>query len=225
LSLALESGSPEILEANLLASLQKIAPAAKLGDKVSGPTSGKNFKSLIRTLSQESKAKIAALIDDIDAPVTANLANLRLAEGDSKIIRQFLDPLISASNQQFIGFTLVAGATNFPLALPKRSWPAHLKNTSSRPQYSGLVGFDLTEFASLFGDRMEETLASLQKSGQMDRSATTLDLREKIFPWYGGYAWTGEFWALNPFSTLKFFPREKFDLYWSSNIWPTPPRA
>jgi hypothetical protein len=57
LSLSMMSTTPEILEDNLITSLQFIAQTANLKDKLIGKTSDMRFESLILALSKESNLK------------------------------------------------------------------------------------------------------------------------------------------------------------------------
>jgi hypothetical protein len=95
------------------------------------------------------------------------------------------------------------------------SGPNHLNDISLDPKYAGICGFALEEFDSLFGDRLEGTLAHLQENGEMPPSANVADLKKKILFWYDGYNWGGKTRVLNPYSVLNFFEADKFNDYWS----------
>jgi aspartate/methionine/tyrosine aminotransferase len=67
----------------------------------------------------------------------------------------------------------------------------HLNDISLRPEFSGICGFTLKEFDSLFADRMEDTLIELIKSEEISDTSGTNALRAKILDWYNGYKWGG----------------------------------
>ncbi|MDR2142663.1 MAG: AAA family ATPase [Deltaproteobacteria bacterium] len=221
LSLELRAETPQIFEANLLASLKKIAQNAGLGDKVQSESPSWYFSGLVTALSEEANSKIAVLIDDVDTPITANLTNLKVAEANARKLRNLLATLKDPDVLPCVAFTLITGATRFPLHFGD-SGANHLNDITLDTRYAGLSGFTREEFEFLFADRLDATLARLQESGQMDSGTTLEDLRAKIFDWYGGYNWKGETKVLNPFSILKFFQNQKFDNYWVQSSWPAP---
>ncbi|MDR2141889.1 MAG: AAA family ATPase [Deltaproteobacteria bacterium] len=213
LTLSFRSTSPATLESNLIVELKKITDEVKPRQEVSGNTSDMYFDSLIRALYQESQIKIAVLIDEYDAPVTRNMANLEVAQANAEILHDFFAALKKPEVANKIRFTFITGITSYALTATD-SGPNHLYDISLDPRYAGLCGFTLEEFDSLFADRLESTLANLKINGEMAPSASLDDLRAKIFHWYDGYNWGGETRVLNPYSILRFFKNNSFEGYW-----------
>ncbi|MDR2141289.1 MAG: AAA family ATPase [Deltaproteobacteria bacterium] len=224
LTLSLGSESPAILERNLLGELKRITAQVNLAQPVPGETAALYFGNLIQAFGQESRAKIALLIDDYDSPVTSNLNNPNLAAANAKILRGFLSVSRKRPASRWVRFSFITGearyaALSFDSGLD--SGPQPPLDLSLDPRYAGLTGFSQEEFDSLFADRMESTLTSLKKIGQMSSSATLSDLREIIFLFSGGHNWGGSTRALNPFIILDFFERNRFESFWGQSEWPT----
>ncbi|MDR2141549.1 MAG: AAA family ATPase [Deltaproteobacteria bacterium] len=190
LSLSQESESPAILKANLLGDLKGIAGRANLTHKVEGITPGAYFGNLIQSFSEESKSEIAVLIDEYDAPVTRNMANMVVAQANADILHDFFATLKKPEIMDRVRFTFITGITRYALT-SMDSGPNQLDDISMDPKYAGLCGFTLAEFDSLFADRLESTLDNCKKTGQMKSTDTVEDLRAKIFRWYDGYNWGG----------------------------------
>jgi hypothetical protein len=186
----MKTPTPQILEDSLLTSLQLIAQTANLDNKVIGKTSDMYFESLILALHNESKTEIAVLIDEYDAPVTRNMANVEMAQANADILHDFFATLKKPEIMDRVRFTFITGITRHVLT-SMDSGTNQLADISMDPKYAGLCGFTLAEFDSLFADRLESTLDNCKKNGQMKSTDTVEDLREKIFHWYDGYNWVG----------------------------------
>jgi uncharacterized membrane-anchored protein YjiN (DUF445 family) len=211
LSLSQESASPEILQKNILNDLNIIAKQAKL--EITGETPGTYLGNLILALSEQSKAEVAVLIDEYDAPVTRHMANQELAKANAVILHDFFAILKKPYVAPNIRFTLVTGITRYALT-SMDSGANHLVDISLDPNYAGLCGFTLEEFETIFVDRMEQTLSVLKDTGKIHPSSSLEDLKAEIYRWYDGYNWGSKTRVLNPFSILNFFRNNKFDSYW-----------
>jgi hypothetical protein len=203
LSLSMSSANPEILKTNLLSDLRSIAQGAHVTEKVIGDSPDIYFGNLIRALSEDPKTKTATknkvvlLIDEYDAPVTRNMANLVVAEANAEILRDFFAALKKPNVSPYIRFTLVTGITRYALTSMDSS-ANHLNDISLEPEYAGLCGFTLEEFDALFADRLEAALSSLKDKGAMEPDANVDDLKSEILHWYDGYNWGGQARVLNP---------------------------
>ncbi|MDR1872130.1 MAG: AAA family ATPase [Deltaproteobacteria bacterium] len=211
LSLSMDADSPQVVMMSLMAKLERIADLKQL--KVPQGSFEERFGFLIKALYSQSKAKVAVLIEDSDAPVKKALDDEDLALANAKVIYRFLATLKDPKVAPYIHFTLVTGVTRYALN-PRDTEGDQLVDISLLPQYSGLCGFTLEELDGLFADRLEETLEQLRKDGKMGPFATVKVLKENILKWYGGYNWGGETRVLNPHSLLYFFANKKFSDYW-----------
>jgi hypothetical protein len=141
------------------------------------------------------------------------MANQSVATDNAKVLQDFFAKLKVDEVADSVAFTLVTGITRYALT-SMDSGANHLNDISLESKYAGICGFTIPEFDALFADRMEDTLISLQQSGEMSPGASLRDLRAEIFDWYDGYNWGGETRVLNPFSILNFFDKKVFYAYW-----------
>jgi hypothetical protein len=211
LSLALTTPSPEILKTSLLGQLHEIADFNHLN--VSGDSPEVFFGGLIKSLRWHHKSKVVVLIDEYDAPVTRNMADMKVAKANAAVLHDFFAVMKTISVSDCIHFSLVTGITRYALT-SMDSGPNHLVDISLAPEYAGICGFTLEEFGPLFADRMEPALASLKAAGVMPPSADLADLNSEIHFWYDGYNWGGQTRVLNPYSILNFFDQNVFRQYW-----------
>jgi hypothetical protein len=86
--------------------------------------------------------------------------------------------------------TLIPGITRHAL-MPLDSGLYHLNDIWLAPQYAGICDFALEEFGTIFGDRMEDTLGSLNAIGEMALTASLDDLGEVILHLCDSYKWRG----------------------------------
>jgi hypothetical protein len=86
-------------------------------------------------LRKESKVKIAALIDEYDAPVTGNLANLEVGQANADILNNFFATLKNVDALPCVEFTMVTGITRYALT-SMDSGANHLLDISLDPDYA-----------------------------------------------------------------------------------------
>jgi hypothetical protein len=210
--------SPAVLQTRLLGKLNRIAALNHLN--IRGDSPEVFFGELIESLCQRYDSPVAVLIDEYDAPVTRNMANLDVAKANAEILHDFFATMKDVPVSDCIHFSLFTGITRYALT-SMDSGPNHLTDISLDPEYAGICGFTLDEFSSLFADRMAPALARLKASGAMPPSADLTDLSSQIHQWYDGYNWCGQTKVLNPYSILKFFKTTTFDRYWILSGRPT----
>jgi hypothetical protein len=157
------------------------------------------------------KSGTVILIDEYDSPITSNINKLDIATANGEVLHNFYSLL--KNNINYIRFAMVTGITRFTLA-SLDSGPSNFIDISLSPEYAGICGFTISEFDTLFGNRMKHTLSAMKKTGRMKPEARTDDLRAKILNWYDGYNWLGQEKILNPYSILNFFKFNKFGSYW-----------
>ncbi|MDR1165516.1 MAG: ATP-binding protein [Deltaproteobacteria bacterium] len=155
----------------------------------------------------------AILIDEYDAPVSGQILNEKLAWDNINILHSFYTAL--KANRKFIRFGLVTGITRFAMTALD-SGPNSFVDISLKPEYAGICGFTISELETYFGDRFDETLASLKDQGGIAQGADRESLKEMIFNWYDGYNWLGKERILNPYSILYFFYENYFGGFWMS---------
>ncbi|MDR2198618.1 MAG: AAA family ATPase [Deltaproteobacteria bacterium] len=223
LSLSIDSRTTENLNADLITKLKWTCENAEISPE-EVPGADIFLGNVIRALYRKYNAKIALLIDDYDAPVTRYMDDMKLAQTNANALHNIFAILKDYELNSKIRFSLVAGVAKYALAFMD-SGPNHLTDISLNQKYSGICGFTLEEFDSLFSDRLEETLIKLKNSGKMNASATVETLKEEIFKWYDGYNWGGPLRILNPYSILNFFKNNAFSRYWIQSGRPSRPTA
>ncbi|MDR2300474.1 MAG: AAA family ATPase [Deltaproteobacteria bacterium] len=222
LSLDIEANSLDDFRNALINKVKQIAQEEKL--VVKGDCPQGYLESLIKNLYEKNnETKVAALVDDVDASVIKKIGwqtdnDFELAESYASAIEGFLKAI--QENPDYVRFSLVTGITRVCV---NPYYPDHgTKDVSLDSENAGLCGFTLEEFETLFGDRLEATLAKLKTIGQMDADANLDDLRAEIIRWYGGHNFdshdlNAQTRVLNPFSTLHFFENKSFGRYWGQS--------
>jgi hypothetical protein len=211
MSFSMETGNPEILKTNILEKLEKVAHESDIELEKGAPSI--YFVKLIRALCKKYDSQVVALIDDYDAPVTKNISNLNLAKANAAILHDFLGILKDLDIFPYVRFTFVIGVDGYGLYASEYG-PDHLNDISLDPRYADICGFTADEFDQLFSGRMEDSLAILKEKGEMNPLDEVVDLKAKIFNWYGGYNWGEKSEVLNPYSVINFFEKNHFDGYW-----------
>jgi hypothetical protein len=215
LSLSMDSDTPELLKVALMAKLRNIAYWEGL--EVPEAPFAIYFGSLIQALYKDNNdTEVVILIDEYDAPVTSEMADLSIAEANAKVLHRFFATLKEYG--KYIHFTFVTGITRYALT-SMDSGANHLIDISLMPKFDGLCGFTIEEFDRLFADRMESTLRDLVVTEQIASNANLDELRSLILSWYDGYSFDGinpksQSRVLNPFSILNFFAQNSLDQYW-----------
>jgi hypothetical protein len=179
---------------------------------------GKMLDELLQALYMKHGVGSVVLIDEYDTPVAWNIADSRLAEANSDILRHFFSAM--KRNKDFIRFSLVTGVTRFAFAAMD-SGPNNFFDISLEPEFAGICGFTIKELYNLFNDRFPRTLASLKKTGVIGKDEDELALLKTTARWYDGYNWLGKQRVLNPFSIINMFCRKRLAPYWPMSGKPT----
>jgi hypothetical protein len=207
-SLSVSADNSEVLEKNIISTLQDIATNEKL--VINEITPDMYLSTLIQALYEKYNSPVVVLIDEYDSPVTDYMDDLEVARANAKVLREYFAALKKPDVSPFLRFTFVTGITRYALA-SMDSGPSHLTDISLDPEFSDLCGFTPDEFDLLFADRMKETLDKFKDNKDI---AGVKDLRTNILSWYDGYSWGGQTRVLNPYTILNFFRRGSFGHYW-----------
>ncbi|MDR1035262.1 MAG: ATP-binding protein [Deltaproteobacteria bacterium] len=181
-------------------------------------TYGDMLEELLEALSIKHGVGSVILIDECDAPVALNIADRELATANSNILHNFYTAM--KRNKDFIRFSLVTGVTRFAFAALD-SGPNSFFDISLDPEFAGICGFTIKEFYNLFNNRFPRTLASLKKTGALEKDADKTALLKTIAGWYDGYNWLGKQRVMNPYSIINLFYRKKLSTYWPLSGKPT----
>ncbi len=166
------------------------------------PTPGLKLKRLVKQLSK--KNPVVILIDEYDYPLLNNISNLKVAEANRKVLRNFFS--VIKSLDRYLRAIFITGISNFSKT-SIFSGLNNLNDISLDPVAANLLGYTEEEMLSFLKGPIQE-LAKIENSSLED---TML----KIQQWYNGYRFS-EFplRVYNPFSVLYVLKKNKFMNYW-----------
>jgi hypothetical protein len=167
-----ETSSPDDLKKNIVEDLIEVAQVEEVA--VKSEFFDKILNLLLKGLSKKYGAGVVFLVDEYDAPVSKHTGNLTLAEANASVLHDFYTAL--KNNIKYLRFVFVTGITRFALT-SMDSGPNNFQDLSIDPSYAGSCGFTISEFDSLFQDRMPQTLESLKAKGQISHEANEEILR------------------------------------------------
>jgi hypothetical protein len=172
---------------------------------------GEMLGELIEGMYKKQGAEVVILVDEYDAPLTANILDPDIAPGIRKVLHDFYVAL--KTNIKFIRLAFVTGITRFAMTALD-SGPNNFTDISLRPEFGGICGFTEDDMDTIFGDRYEDTLRGLKDNKEIVWNAKRKGLKNKIRNYYDGYNWLGPDNVLNPYSLLRFFTSLKFEPHW-----------
>jgi hypothetical protein len=139
-----------------------------------------------------------------------NLVDKQVYDKVKRIFHNFYQ-VIKASDEH-LRFVFLTGVSQF-LGLSIFSGLNNLNNITMNAKYASICGYTQEELGNSFKEYIEST------SQEMD--LTKEELLSEIKYWYNGYSWDGKTFVYNPFSTLSFFDKKKFESYWFETGTPT----
>ena len=187
------------LEASLVSELKIIAGQYDLS--INGVDSKSMLRDLILKLSP--KGKIALLIDEYDKPITDHITNLKKANENRKVLRNFYSGLKGLGNQFSIIF--ITGIAKFA-KVSLFSVLNHFTDLSLQEKYASLTGITQEELLHYFGAYLDKVAIKYR----MSQTELLTEIKKK----YNGYSWDGKTFVYNPFSLLNFFNEGRFKNYW-----------
>ena len=171
------------------------------------PVTCLNF--LLEEVSRASGEKSVLLIAEYDSPVL-NVVTQPAINRDERLIAQTRDLMrafyaqIKASEANLY-FTFITGISKFS-RMGVFSSLNNICDISLEPEYAAFMGIthgELTANFALFIARAAEKFG-----------VDPEEMTEHIRAYYNGFSFDGETLVYNPFSTLGFFSRLKFDNFW-----------
>ncbi|MDR1873114.1 MAG: AAA family ATPase [Deltaproteobacteria bacterium] len=159
---------------------------------------------LIERTAENSKRKVAILIDDYDAPF---LAFMDRSSEERENLFESMCFFYKAfkSLDRYISFIFVTGIAN-KLHFEFSAVLNTIYDISSEPLFGAMCGFTQAELEDKFAHDLKRTAATLKM--------TEKELVAKMADYYYGFSFDGRTRLYNPFSTLLFFQKQEFKNYW-----------
>ncbi len=142
---------------------------------------------------QEQHGDIVLLVDDYDAPLTANLDNEELFSFARRLVSEFFS-LVKTRDDAF-RLVFVTGAAKFGMDLTSMN---QMTDISMMPEYGTLLGFAEEELEQCFGGLLERSAQARHESVQ--------ELLDDMREMYGGWCFDdeAETRVYSPWSVLSF---------------------
>ena len=198
-ALSIETSSE--LKISLSWTLEKIAESH--GIKLSkAPLPGLKLELLIKTLGE--KSPVVILIDEYDYPLINNLDNLKIADANRRVLKNFFSVLKSLD--EYLKVIFITGVTKFS----KTSLFSGLNNLNDLtvdPRAATLLGYSHEEIKRYFTPYVEQFSQHTKVSVKA--------ILDEMETWYNGYRFSEDpIKVFNPFSVLYYFTKEVRANYW-----------
>ena len=165
---------------------------------------GSKLKKLIKSLSPNNTVVI--LIDEYDAPLLANLDDLKKAQAIQKIMKNFFSVLKSMDGKGHIHAIFITGVTKFSKTSLFSGFN-NLNDMTLEPETATLLGYTKEELETYFKDYIEQF--------SREQKYTPNQTIDFITQWYNGYRFSrDEHTVFNPYSVLHCFDKKNIDNYW-----------
>jgi hypothetical protein len=165
---------------------------------------------LIEQLHLKTGRPVVVLVDEYDKPMLDAIADDENFEEVKKYLHSFYGILKGAG--EHLRFLFLTGVSKFA-GVSIFSGLNNINDITVDKKYAALCGYTQEELENNFSEQITTAAEALE----LDRT----DLLERIRFWYNGYSWDGKTRVYNPFSTLMFFDKEKFENFWFSTGTPT----
>ena len=193
--------TPEKLIDSLSWSLELIAQKYGI-DLSKAPGPGSKIKQL--TYELFSKNGVVILIDEYDYPLINTLKNIKIAEANREVLKNFFS--VIKSLDKYLRAIYLTGVTKFS----KTSIFSGLNNLNDitiDPRAAELLGYTQNEIDSYFAPYITK------QAEYEDRDANAI--KEEMKNWYNGYRFSRQdIRVYNPFSVLYYFEKKQLENYW-----------
>ena len=166
------------------------------------------YRELIIKLAENEKVVI--LIDEYDKPIIDYFDDLKKAEENRGILKNFYSILKDADH--YIRFLFITGVSKFS----KVSIFSDLNNLTDitlDKNYAQMIGWTQEEVEKYFDGYIE-------KVGERYKDIYP-DIMSEIKKMYNGYSWDGVNFVYNPVSLMNLFSQQDFRNYWFETGTPT----
>ena len=203
----INNSSSAELESDLSAKISNIAQdcSINLSRRLGG-----GFAELIEKMHRSTGRQVVVLIDEYDKPIVDNLSNQEVMNENKRLLHDFYQTL--KASDEHLRFIFLTGVSKFA-GVSIFSGLNNLNDLTLDDRYSSICGYTQQELETDFSEYLDEFARHYDMSKE--------DLLYEIRRWYNGYSWDGSTMVYNPFSTLLFFDKRRFNNYWFSNATPT----
>ncbi|GHV61108.1 ATPase AAA [Bacteroidia bacterium] len=169
-----------------------------------------SFAELIEKLHQSTGQQVVILVDEYDKPITDNLLNINVANGNRDVLHNFYQ--VMKATDEHLRFIFLTGVSKFS-GVSVFSGLNNLNDITLNEKYTSLCGYTQSELESYFSEYIDDVAQHVEMSKE--------GLLAAIRTMYDGYSWDGKTSVYNPFSTLLFFENREFANYWFRTGTPT----
>jgi hypothetical protein len=178
--------------------------------ELKAPNINTKLKELIKKIHRTHNQKVVVLIDEYDKAIIDNLDDLKLADANRKILKNFYG-VLKGSNK-YLKFIFITGVSKFSNT-SLFSGLNNLEDITLDEKYANICGYTHKELENSF----KKHIIELGKKESLNYNETL----DKINYWYDGYSWDGKNNLYNPQSTLLLLKKREFDNYWFKTGTPT----
>jgi len=212
---SIDSTTPDSLILTLNSFLERTAK--NFGIYLENTNLKTRFEELVVKLNSLTGKQIVLLIDEYDRPIITHLGKgdeeIRLAEKNRDILKNFYGTIKAASVIENLRFVLLTGVSKFSKA-------------GVFSELNNLLDITMaTDFATLLGitdDELDSYFTDYIKVFAENEGFTYDEARERLRLYYNGYRFSKiDVKAYNPFSLVNFFIHRDFRNYWFESGTPT----
>ena len=166
------------------------------------PSPGTKMQQLTRELFK--KNSVVILIDEYDYPLINTLKNIKIAEANREVLKNFFS--VIKSLDKYLRAVYITGVTKFSKT-SIFSGLNNLNDLTTDPRAATLLGYTQKEINAYFAPYIKKQAAY----EDLDEN----EIKQEIKNWYNGYRFSREdIRVYNPFSMLYYFEKKELDNYW-----------
>lgn len=205
---AIKHATTEEIERDLSAWLKRLARDNEI--TLFSEYASSCFGELIVELHRKTGEKVVVLIDEYDKPITDNLLNREIREGNKQALHDLYQVMKGADDHLRLIF--LTGVSKFA-GLSVFSALNNPEDITLSKDFAAICGITQEELERCFPEHLDVVAKELSK--------TRDELLDEIREWYNGYSWDGKTSVYNPFSVLLFLKQKVLKNFWFATGTPT----
>ena len=197
----LDIATSQELIASLSWRLDSIAKNNEI-DVTDAPSPGLKMQKLVHELFK--KNSVVVLIDEYDYPLINKLKNVKIAEENREVLKNFFS--VIKSLDKYLRAIYLTGVTKFSKT-SLFSGLNNLNDLTTDPRAATLLGYTQKEIDSYFAPYIKKQAAH----EDLDENA----IKQEMKSWYNGYRFSRKnIKVYNPYSVLYYLEKKELDNYW-----------